>query len=53
MEYVIKGRHKDNLDSETLDLCNEDEKDYLVNEYQISFGNDWDIWTEKNYFDND
>ena len=50
MDYVIMGRYKDNNESEQLDLCNEDEIDYLVGEYQMAFGNDWDVWSEKNIF---
>ena len=46
MNCVILGKHKDSDEIETLETCGNDETDYLVNEYKISFGNDWDIWWE-------
>ena len=48
-EYNIVGRHKDNFNfnPEIIDTCVDDEKDYLLNEYRISFGNDWDMWLEE------
>ena len=48
-EYNIVGRHKDNFNfnPEIIYTCVDDEKDYLLNEYRISFGNDWDLWLEE------
>tara|TARA_Y100000034_G_C6692953_1_gene305204 strand:- start:291 stop:500 length:210 start_codon:yes stop_codon:yes gene_type:complete len=48
-EYNIVGRYKDNFNfnPEIIDTCVDDEKDYLLNEYRISFGNDWDLWLEE------
>jgi len=50
MDCVILGKHKDSDEVEQLDICTSDETDYLVNEYKMSFGNDWDVWSEKNHF---
>lgn len=47
MEYVILGRHQDGNTTEILEQCNYDDVHYLVNEYQISFGLQWDIWYEE------
>jgi len=44
--YVIIGKYGG--EEEELDrIGNVEEAEYLVEEYRMAFGSDWDIWFEK------
>lgn len=43
--FIIKGRYRgvtEELDSADTEF----EAEYLVNEYQLAYGNDWSVWYE-------
>lgn len=46
MTYFIKGRYKD-LDWELIDTAaDRDEGEYLLTEYEMSYGRDWQLILE-------
>ena len=52
MTYEIKGRYKD-FDWEVIDTAQDkDEGEYLLGEYMMSYGREWDLVLEPGgYFD--